>query len=160
VSVIRNFPGPGFVTQTGEDNSLFLLTGNVGLTLNDNAGSAIFMTAANTEVGLTLNTTDRNEVVWDLTKNSSPNVDLQAGGVSGVNLIFGFGQDPNASVDITAKDLASINQSRIGTIVTTTNGGNIDIIGGNFGVTFQIGSGPESILGLGNLNYHSPITAA
>ena len=72
-------------TETGEDHSIFLLNGNVGLTLNDNSTGLTFTTAPNTEVGLILNATDRNETIFDLTRNSSPTVRLQTGGK--VNII-------------------------------------------------------------------------
>ena len=150
---IKSFSGPGFVSEADEDNSVFLLTGNVGLTLNDSSGSLIFMTAANTEVGVILNATDKNETILDFTRNSSPTVILQ-GGVSGVNNIFEYGSDPNAAVDIMAKDLASITHNPAGTILTTATGGKVNIIGGNYGITAQFGSGPGSTLVICNLNDH------
>ena len=157
---IKDFPGPGFVRETAEDNSIFVLSGNVGLTLNDNSSSLTFMTAANTEVGVMLNPTDKNETIVDLTRNSSPNVDLQAGGVSGVNTILDYGYDPNGTVGITAKDLTSITHNSAGTTVTTAAGGQVNIVGGNYGITYQFGSGPGSMLVIGNLNDHAAITVA
>ena len=157
---IKSFSGPGFVSETGEDNSIFLLTGNVGLTLNDNSGSLVFMTAANTMVGAILNATDKNETIYDLTRNSSPTVILQAGGVSGVNNIFEYGFDPNAAVDIMAKDLASITHNTAGTTLATATGGKVNIVGGNYGITAQFGSGPGSTLVIGNLNDHPAVAAA
>lgn len=157
---IKSFSGPGFVTETDEDHSIFLLNGNVGLTLNDNSGSLTFITAANTEVGVILNATDKNETIFDLTRNSSPTVILQAGGVSGINSIFDYGYDPNAAVDIMAKDLASITHNPAGTTLTTATGGKVNIIGGNYGITAQFGSGPGSTLVIGNLNDHEAITLA
>lgn len=155
---IKSFSGPGSVTVNDEDNSIFLLTGNVGLTLNDNSRSAIFMTATNTIVGVNLNATDKRESIFDSTTNSSPNVFLQAGGPSGVNEIFGYGGDPSGTVNITTKDLTGITHNWTGTTLTTASGGTVKIIGANYGVTYQFGSGPDSSLVLGNLAYHTPIT--
>ena len=155
---IKSFPGPGFVSETHEDGSIFLLTDNVGLTLNDNSSSLTFMTAANTMVGVTLNATDKNETIVDETRNSSPNVALQPGGVSGANNILDYGYDPNGTVGITAKDLASITHNPTATTLTTASGGQVNIIGGNYGITFQFGSGPGSTLIIGNLDYHPAIT--
>ncbi|WP_428489118.1 hypothetical protein [Rhodopila sp.] len=157
---IKDFPGPGFASETAEDHSIFVLSGNVGLTLNDNSSSLTFMTAANTEVGLMLNPTDKNETIVDLTRNSSPNVDLQAGGVSGVTTILDYGYDPNGTVDIMAKDLTSITHHPAGTTLTTATGGQVNIVGGNYGITFQFGSGPGSTLVIGNLNDHAAVTVA
>jgi hypothetical protein len=154
---IKSF-STGNVTVNDEDNSIFLLTGDVGLTLNDNSMSFIFMTSANTEVGVTLNATDKNESIFDLTTNSSPNVFLQGSGASGVNEIFGYGGDPNGTVDITAKDLTGITHNSAGTKLTTVSGGTVRIVGANYGVTYQFGSGPDSTLVLGNLDYHALIT--
>ncbi|WP_428492525.1 hypothetical protein [Rhodopila sp.] len=154
----NSFSEPGFVTETYEDNSIFLLNGNVGLTLNDNSTSRVLMIAANTEVGVILNATDKNETIYDLTTNSSPTVILQPGGVSGVTSIFGYGYDPSAAVDITAKDLTSITHNPAGTSLTTVTGGKVNIIGGNYGITAQFGSGPESTLLIGNLNAHEALT--
>ena len=154
----KSFSEPGFVTETDEDNSIFLLSGNVGLTLNDSSTSRIYMIAADTEAGVILNVTDKNEAIYDLTTNSSPTVILQPGGVSGVNSVFGYGYDPNAAVDIMAKDLTSITRNPGGTSLTTATGGKVNIIGGNYGITAQFGSGPESTLLIGNLNAHKGIT--
>ncbi len=154
---IKSF-STGNVTVNNEDNSIFLLNGDVGLTLSDNSMSFIFMTSANTEVGATLNATDKNENIFDLTTNSSPNVFLQGGGASGVNDIFGYGGDPNGTIDITAKDLTSITHCLYGTKLTTASGGTVRVVGANYGVTYQFGSGPDFTLVLGNLDYHSLIT--
>ena len=83
-----------------------------------------------------------------------------AGGVSEVNSFLDQGHDSNAAVDIMAKDLASVTHNPAGTTRTTATGGQVEVIGGNYAITAQFGSGPGSTLVIGNLDDHPAITLA